>query len=133
MAIDQTFPFSVAANALPVNVAPAPFNPIPGEGAIEIWAVNDVPTAAVLATLSVAIGGETNTLPVPTASIQGSPLGTVGAPPEAGNKIMDLQGVRAGVNLQVMLTGGSVLQTGRIRMRYRSTAELGAGVNAIAA
>jgi len=133
LAIDQTFPFSVAAFALPVNVAPAPFNPIPGDGFIEVWAVNDTPTVAVLATLSVAIGGETNTLPVPVASIQGSPLGTVGAPPEAGNKIMDVQGVRSGVNFQLMLTGGTGTQTGRIRMRYRSMREMEAGAGAVAA
>lgn len=131
--IDQTFPFSVAAFALPVNIAPPSFNPIPGDGFLELWAVVDSGTPAVLPTISVSIGGETNTTPVPSATVQASPLGTVGAPPEEGNKILYLQGVRSGVNVQVMLSGGTGTQTGRIRMRYRSMAEMQAGAGAVAA
>jgi hypothetical protein len=132
--IDQTVQFAVAANAVPANVAPTNYNPIPADGFIEVWACLDtLAGGALAASLAVTLGGATPYQPVPPTNIRVNVDGVNGAGPSESDRIMSRQGVRQGTNFQLILQGGSTNQTGRFRVRFLSADEISSGAGMIAA
>ena len=134
--IDQRVRFSVAAGAAPVNVAPTNVNPIPADGFLEIFAVQDALTDAAHtpASLQVTLGGATPFTPVPSSTIPVNTDGIVGAGPSITDVILGRQAVRQGTNLQALLSGGvGETCTGTSRVKYVSMEELAAGAGAVTA
>lgn len=132
--IDQIIPFTVVTNALPVNVAPSNFNPIPADGILEIWAALDAIAASgdFPAAIQVTLGGATPSTPVPLTAIRVNQFAEPGAGPSPGDVVMSRQGVRQGTNLQILLSGGTGgTQNGRIRVKFTSAEELASGIGAV--
>ena len=132
--IVNTFEYSVAAAAAPTNLAPSAFNPIPDDGVLDVWAVLDSGIAAITKppTISVILGGSVNLTPVLTSSITGDPYSQPGATDfgdPSGNPVISGLPVRRGTNIQVLVGGAAgATATGRIRMLYRTAAEVAGGV-----
>lgn len=133
--IDQVVPFAVAAGAVPLNVAPTNFNPVPADGFVEIQAVLDALQAGDFpASISVTLGGATPYTPVPFTALRVNVDGVNGAGPTEKDVVLSRQGVRQGTNFQVNLSGGTGhTQTGRIRFRFISMDELQSGAGSVAA
>jgi hypothetical protein len=132
--IDQRVRFSVAASAAPVNFAPTNVNPIPADGFLEIWGVQDVLSAAANtpASLQVTLGGATPFTPIPGSTLPVNVDGIVGAGPAPSDVIMPRQAVRQGTNLQALLSGGvGQSSTGTLRFRFTSMEEAGAGAGMV--
>lgn len=132
--IVNTFEFSVAAAAAATNLAPSAFNPVPDDGVIDIFAVQDsgITSLTVPAKIQVQLGGATNATPVLTSSITGDPyaLQTAGnfGDPTVCPVITGLP-VRKATNIQVNVSGGTgATSTGRIKMVFRTAADVTAGV-----
>lgn len=132
--IINTFEFSVAAAAAAANLAPSAFNPVPDDGVMDIFAVLDSGISSLTAPpkISVQLGGSMQTTPVLTSSITGDPFAlqtaaNFGDP--AGNPVVTGLPVRKGTNTQVMVSGGTgATATGRIRMVFRTAADVQGGV-----
>lgn len=132
--IVNTFEFSVAAGAAATNLAPSAFNPVPEDGVIDIFAVQDSGISSLTkpAQIQVLLGGAIQSNPVLTGSITGDPyaLQTAGNFGDATvNPVITGLPVRRGTNIQVMVSGGTgATSTGRIKMVFRTAADVQAGV-----
>lgn len=129
--IDQTFSFSVAAAAAPVNVIPAAFQPIPFDGFLSVWGVTDAAMAiTALPTLQVLIGGApAPSNPLPTSVIPVQQFGIDFAGPTRENVLLSPTAVAAAQQIQLLLGGGAgATITGRLRVRLMSPAELQANI-----
>ena len=132
--ISNTFEFSVAAAAAATNVAPSAFNPVPADGVLDIFAVLDasISSLTVPPKIAVLLGGAVQSNPVLTSSITGDTYalvtaGSFGDP--TVNPVITGLPVRAGTNIQVNLSGGTgATATGRIKMVFRTTDDVRAGV-----
>lgn len=128
--IINTFEYSVAAAAAATNLAPTAYNPVPDDGALDIFAVLDSGVAGLTKppTIQIQLGGAVTETPVLQSSITGDPYalqtaGNFGDP--SGNPVALGLPVRKGTNIQVLVAGGTgATATGRIRMVFRSTAEM---------
>lgn len=132
--IINTFEFSVAAAAAATNLAPSAFNPVPNDGVLDVFAVLDSGIAGLTVPpkIQILLGGSMQTNPVLTSSITGDPyaLQTAGnfGDPTVCPVVTGLP-VRSGTNTQVMVAGGTgATATGRIRMVFRTAADVQAGV-----
>ncbi len=133
--IVQTFEFSVAAAAAATNVAPSSFNPIPNDGVLDLYAVLDsgIASLTVPPKIELVLGGATTSTPLRQSSVTGDPyaLQTAGnfGDPTVNPYVQQLP-VRQGTNIAVNLYGGTgATSTGRIKMVYRTAAEVQAGIN----
>lgn len=134
--IVQEFEFSVAAAAAATNVAPSAFNPVPADGVLDVFAVLDsgISSLTVPPKISIQLGGAMNTIPVLSSSVTGDPyaLQTAGnfASSQVNPVITGLP-VRAATNVQTLLSGGTgATATGRIKMVFRTAADVSGGVGA---
>ena len=132
--IVNTFEFSVAAGAAATNLAPSAFNPVPADGVLDIFAVLDASISGLTVPpkIQVLLGGAMQSNPVLTSSITGDPyaLITAGSFGDATvNPVITGLPVRGGTNIQVMVSGGTgATATGRIKMVFRTAADVQAGV-----
>lgn len=132
--IVNTFEYSVAAGAAATNLAPSAFNPVPENGVLDVFAVLDSGISSLTKPpqIQILLGGAMQTNPVLTSSITGDPY----ALQTAGNfgdatvcPVVSGLPVRAGTNTQVMVSGGTgATATGRIKMVFRTAADVQAGV-----
>lgn len=132
--IVNTFEFSVAAAAAATNLAPSAFNPVPSDGVLDVFAVLDasISSLTVPPKISIQLGGAMQSIPVLTSSITGDPYalitaGSFGDP--TINPVITGLPVRAATNVQVNVSGGTgATATGRIKMVFRTAADVQAGV-----
>lgn len=134
--ITKTFEFSVAAGAASSNLMPSQFNPVPADGVLDVYGLLDGAISGLTAppTVSLQLGGDTETTPVVTSSVTGTP-NTAGAAgsymdPSVCPIAKGIQ-VRKGTNTQLNVAGGTgATATGRFRVVFRTMAEVQAGVGA---
>ena len=131
--IIKVFEFSAAAGSASVNVMPSQFNPVPADGVLDIWAVLDSGIAGLTAppTISVQLGGATESTPVVTSSVTGDPnaIQTAGNFPDpVNNPVCRGLAVRQGTNTSLNLAGGTgAAATGRFRVQFRTAQEVASG------
>jgi len=135
--IVKTFEFSIAAAAPSTNVAPSDYNPIPADGLLDVYAVLDSSIAGLTAPPKIELvrGGQTADTPLRQSSLTGNPrsVQVAGdfADPSVCPVVTQLP-VRQAQNLALNLYGGTgATATGRIRMVFRTTAEVQAGVGGV--
>lgn len=131
--IVKTFEFSVAAGAAAVNLMPDDFNPVPGDGILDVHAVLDSGITGLTAppTIEIVIGGATAETPVRKSSITGDAyaLQVAGNFGEPINPVLTNYPVRNARNLQLNVAGGTgATATGRIKVTFRTANEVGSGL-----
>lgn len=129
--IDKIFSFSAAAGAAATNVMPSDFNPVPDDGVLEVWGVVDggISALTALPTVEVKLGGATQAVPLPSSVIPVQAFGTALAGPSTTDILQSPVPVAKGTNTQLNLTGGAgATATGRFHVRFRTTAEVSAGL-----
>ena len=129
--IDKTFLFSVAAGAAASNIMPPDFNPVPGDGVMEIWGVTDGAIAGLTALPSVELklGGATPATPLSQSLVPVQEFNIANAGPKSSDVVMSPFPVSQGQNTQLLLSGGTgATATGRFHVRFRTTAEVAAGL-----
>lgn len=128
--IDKTFVWSVAAGAAATNIMPSDYNPIPADGVLEVWGVSDVVTGLTgLASVELKVGGATQQTPLSQSVVPVQEFGIVNAGPTARDVVLSPVPVSQGQNIQLLLYGGvGATGTGRFHVRFRTTAEVQAGL-----
>lgn len=129
--IDKTFVFSVAAGAAGTNVMPSDFNPVPADGVLEIWGVTDgaITGLTALPSVELKLGGATQQTPLSQSVIPVQEFNIANAGPKSSDIVMSAVPVAAAQNTQLILYGGTgATATGRFHVRFRTTAEVAAGL-----
>ena len=132
--IVNTFEYSVAAAAAATNLAPSAFNPVPDDGVLDVFAVLDasITSLTVPPKIQVLLGGAVQSNPVLTSSITGDPYALITAGSFGAADVCPVitgLPVRKGTNVQIMVSGGTgATATGRIKMVFRTAADVQAGV-----
>ena len=103
---------------------------------VDIFAVLDASISSLTAPpkISVQLGGAMNTIPVLSSSVTGDPYALITAGSFGSsmvNPVITGLPVRAATNIQVLLAGGTgATATGRIKMVFRTAADVSGGVGA---
>lgn len=129
--IDKIFSFSVAAGGAASNVMPSDFNPVPDDGVLEVWGVTDggITGLTALPSIEVKLGGATQAVPLPSSVVPVQAYGTALAGPQNADQLLTPVPVAKGTNTQLNLSGGTgATATGRFHVRFRTTAEVAAGL-----
>lgn len=129
--IDKTFVYSVAAGAAGSNIMPSDFNPIPADGVLEIWGVTDGAIAGLtgLPSVELKLGGATQQTPLSQSVIPVQEFGIANAGPKASDVVLSPVPVTSAQNAQLIMYGGvGATATGRLHVRFRTTAEVAAGL-----
>jgi hypothetical protein len=107
---------------------------VPDDGVLDLFAVQDSSISSLTkpAQIQVLLGGAVQSNPVLTSSITGDPYYAAAAGSFGDATVCPVitgLPVRKGTNIQVMVSGGTgATSTGRIKMVFRTAADVAGGV-----